>query len=202
MEIRPLTPKDCMQVARLHISCLQTQFSGRAGEQLLCRYYQTICLDRGAVSYIGFLNGKMAGFVCGVWEPFVLRTALLVTHLPSLLVWGALQALVHPAIVAKLFESLGHSRKSGARKTQVQSDYELRPIVVVPQARGSGMAYQLTMRLLNDARSRGFAIVHLYTELENMVARRFYEKVGFRETGLEMRNGRVYLRFECQINNK
>jgi len=78
--------------------------------------------------------------------------------------------------------------------------YELRPIAVALTNRRSGLGYQLVQKLIDDARSRGYEIIHLYTEQDNLSAQRLYERAGFKQNGRPLLNARQYLRYEFKIS--
>lgn len=55
-------------------------------------------------------------------------------------------------------------------------------IVVDPEYRGKGVGTQLFARLMDDARSSGYATIRLDVIDTNQGARKLYERLGFRET--------------------
>lgn len=197
LEIRRMQADDCPAVAQLHLQYLITNFSGAAGAGLLKHYYRAVCLERGAAGYAGLIDGQLAGYVCGVWDPGEVRSVMLRTQWVGLLGWGTLQVLTKPGLIRQLAGRVDSEPEEISQRQE--TGYELRPIVVDSKARGSGLAYQLTMRLLSDARTRGFAHIHLFTEIENIPAQRFYQKSGFNQTGTIVRNGQTYLRYEIKV---
>jgi ribosomal protein S18 acetylase RimI-like enzyme len=73
------------------------------------------------------------------------------------------------------------SRFKGGSVYEVANEagYELRPIVIIPHARGKGLAAELLEKLLADARRRGYPFIHLITETDNLSTNAFYRKQGF-----------------------
>lgn len=60
-----------------------------------------------------------------------------------------------------------------------QEGYELRPIAVLSQFRGRGVADKLVERLVQDAHERGYDQIFLFTEDNNFAAIKFYLRFGF-----------------------
>ncbi len=195
--IVPLTPKHSIAVAALHVQCLTTPFRGAPGRQLLSSYYQTVARGRGAVGYVAEEQDRILGYICGVWEAAELRKLLLTTRWPALAFWGVLGVLTRPQIMASFVRRLGRSPAGGV--TQRTEGYELRPIVVAPPARGSGVASGLVQRLMLDACARGFQRMHLYVESNNEPAQAFYRKHGFAETGSVWHNGQPMVSYERSL---
>lgn len=178
--IRPLVPADCAAVAELHLRCLPTDFVGTPGRNLLRRYYEAVAAGDGACGYVADEAGRVTGFICGVWDPAAVRSKLLRRSWPRLLAWGGAQVLVRPQLLL---------RRSSGRNEEAVPAYELRPIVVSPERRGMGTAVALVATLLQDARRRGFAEVHLLAYASDARAVAFYRKTGFREAGARERGG-------------
>lgn len=197
MEIYPLTSEVCDQVAHLHMLYLPTSFSGRAGHKLLCEYYYAVCTHRGANGFVAFDNKTLMGFVCGIWDAGELRAVLLRNRLLRLGWWGIYQVLAHPSLIGDFIHRLRIDQGSVQPKEKKGQNrqIELRPIVVAPTARGTGLALQLVRQLITDARYRGFYSMFLYTEPENIGARKLYIKAGFHQTGQQMKRGRVLLSY-------
>lgn len=192
-----LAPRHSMAVAALHLQYLTTPFHGASGRQLLSSYYQTVASGHGAVGYVAEEQDQILGYICGVWEAAELRKQLLTTRWPALAFWGAVGLLTRPQILALLAQRLGRLPTKGV--TQKMEGYELRPIVVVPPARGSSIASDLVQRLMLDARARGFQRMHLYVEVNNETAQAFYRKHGFTATSSVWHNGRPMVSYECSL---
>ncbi len=194
ISVESLQPGDARVVARLHQQNLNTGFSGRAGFGLLEAYYRGLARSSGACGYVAKRDSLVIGFVCGVWDESATQRNMMRREWGWLLLWGSVFALAYPS---RLFKRL--TAPGGEPPTPEGRGYELRPIVVAPEARGSGSALALVRRLAEDARGRGFPRIHLYTELDNTRAQQFYLKAGFREVGREVVDGRPCARFELQV---
>jgi ribosomal protein S18 acetylase RimI-like enzyme len=193
--IVPLTQGHCPEVAGLHLDHLRTGFRGRPGLELLAAYYKALVRSEGGCGFVAEQAGRVAGYVCGVWEPTAVRVALLKAQWSALIFWGLAQVLVHPRFFNDLRGRLGGFSRG---HVPVGLGYELRPIVVAPAARGTGIGVQLVDVLLEDAVRRGFDRVYLVAEEENTTANAFYRKVGFQ---LESRPGEAYRRYEYLLSS-
>ncbi len=194
IDVRPLEAKHALAVARLHQAGLTTGFCGAAGRHLLAAYYRSLISGSGGCGYVALVDGRVDGFICGLWDEAAVRRQLLRGEWAALAGWGALYALGRPVALAKRLLSGSHGSAS-----LPAGGYELRPIVVTNAAKGSGMAAALTNRLIEDARSRGFKQMHLYTEAHNRRAQAFYAKMCFTQAGEYATAGDVLLRFERDL---
>jgi [ribosomal protein S18]-alanine N-acetyltransferase len=88
-----------------------------------------------------------------------------------------------PTRLALLAEA-GSSELSGLLVARhMPPEWELENIVVAPTARRMGIGRQLMDALLFQAQQTRSDAVFLEVRESNMTARRFYEKLGFRENG-------------------
>ncbi len=197
MDIHPFTPEICDQVAQLHMLNLPTPFSGRAGRELLKQYYLTVCSGRGATGFAAVDGGNVVGFVCGVWDAPGLQSALLRSHWPDLVRWGFYQGLTKPSLGRELIGRFLASRNPDPvlENHGAGMEMELRPIVVSPRARGSGLGMRLIQQLVKEAIKKGFSRVCLYTEPDNVPAQRLYINAGFQEFGRKTLHDIEYLYF-------
>jgi len=196
-EIVPLAPRHSLDLAVLHLSHLPTPFKGAPGKHLLSVYYKAVASGRGAAGYVAEDRDQVLGYVCGVWEPAELRATLLKSQWSSLALWAPASVLIQPQLVLSFVQRLGSSSEESAR--EADEGYELRPIVVDPVARGTGLASRLVDRLISDARNRGFDRIHLFTEIDNQRAQAFYEKMGFMSMGQIQHDGGSVVRYERSL---
>ena len=177
----------------MHLDHLQTPFSGRPGLELLALYYQKVREGWGGCGYVALQEGQIVGYTCGIWDGQTLRKNLISSAWFKIGFWAAMQAVIRPIMVLDLVRRFTQPKSKQAETTH---GYELRPIVVSPEARGSGVAVQLVDALMHDAAGRGYPYIYLYTKLENSRANAFYRKTGFHSVGQELRSGQVYCRYE------
>lgn len=175
LEIRPLQPKDCAAVAAAHAAFLRTPFDTWGGVHLLQAHYEIVARQQGGTCFIALVDSEFAGFACGIWDHRVINQ--LNRRKPLRLTLYSLQHLLaHPAQLGENLRAY-FLRRSGA--IHYPEGYELRPIVVLPQFRGQGVADRLVERLIQDAGQRGYSKMFLFTESDNLAAIRFYTRFGF-----------------------
>lgn len=192
VRIVPLETTHLDAVARLHMAHLRTNYRGYPGMQLLICYYDTLAKSDVACGYVAIEHDRVLGFVCGVWDFAQLHSSLLKRKLPSLLLWNMLRILSIRQFSKQLLRTLD----SQNRNRHSPAEYELRPIVVDTQFRGTGVAKLLVDRLIVDAAERGFEQLFLHTEEDNISANAFYHKLGFQLISKSCIGKINYLRYE------
>ncbi len=176
IEIRPFKLNDCISVAEAHANYLTTPFRGKAGIQLLKIYYEGIAHQMGGVGFLAVNDGKFSGFVCGIWDRPLIRRSLLKRWV-KLAFYGIRQSWQVPTIIPGLLPRILNPFTTNVLKFE---GYELRPMVVLPEYRGQGIANHLMLHLLNDAKRRGFKQVFLIVEINNFIAEKLYTRSGFK----------------------
>ena len=176
IEIRPFQLSDCIFVAEAHINYLTTPFRGISGIQLLRTYYEVIARQTGGIGFVAIKDGDFAGFVCGIWNRSMIKRSLL-SRWDRLVIYGIEQSLQVPKMIPSLLRRLLNPYTMDVIKIK---GYELRPIVVLPDYRGQGVADYLTLHLLEDAKQRGFKRISLVVEASNPAAEKFYLGFGFK----------------------
>ena len=152
VNIVPLEVQHLNAVAQLHMMHLHTAYHGFVGRQLLVRYYAALSNTRAACGYTAIDREFVVGFVCGVWDTTEIRAVLLKRHLLSLLLWGTVQILSQPSTLGQWADRLKPTYIfENNREAISHYGYELRPIVVDPRYRGTGIAKQLVQQLIQDA---------------------------------------------------
>ncbi|GAB4491598.1 MAG: hypothetical protein Fur0016_23400 [Anaerolineales bacterium] len=175
LEIRPLQISDCPAVASAHAAHLRTPFHTWGGVRLLQAHYEILTRQQGGICFVAEIDSRFAGFVCGIWDHHVINQ--LNRRKPLRLALYSVEHLLEQP--AQLRQNLRNYflRRSGA--IHYPQGYELRPIVVLPQFRGQGVADRLVQQLIQDAEERGFDQIFLFTEADNLSAIRFYTRFGF-----------------------
>jgi len=198
VEIRFLELKDCQAVAEAHIKYLKTPFRGNTGIQILKVRYEAITNRNGGIGFVALDDGVFAGFICGIWDSASLYKSLWKKGGKSLFLSGIQYALQSPKLILGFIRRMLNPHTSGIIKLE---GYELRPIVVLPDHRGRGIAEQLTQRVLDDAKERGYREVFLFTEGDNVIAAKFYTKFGFHfERDLHM-GGNTFKLFRYHLSS-
>ncbi len=191
IEIRPLRAADCPQVASAHAACLRTPFKTSGGVHLLQFHYELLVNQQGGICYVALVDSQFAGFVCGIWNHQLINRVN--RKKPIRLLFYSLQHLLStPHHIKDNLQTL-ILRRSG--KISYPEGYELRPIVVLPQFRGQGVADALVECLIEDARQRGYEQIFLFTEADNLAAIRFYARFGFVLEEIPDETGRLFRYF-------
>jgi ribosomal protein S18 acetylase RimI-like enzyme len=188
-----LDERYCYEIAELHITYLNSKFTGNHGAILLESYYKALCARKGGVCYIAMVNNRVVGYICGIWNLREIYYYLFRKFFIKFLTRLILQTFENPTILLNLINKL-------TGRTQQLSDtgYELRPIVVSKECQGKGVASELLKMLLVDAKNRGYEKIHLKTETDNNRAQAFYEKSGFILTNSDILG---YFLYERSTNN-
>lgn len=173
-----ITRRHSKAVAALHMQHLPTPFRGGPGRRLLSAYYRAVAGGRGAIGYIAEEQGHILGYVCGVWDPAALRAQMFKAEWPTLMLWGPVSVLFQPQLMASFAQRFTRPAEREVEPAPA-AEYELRPIVLDPASRGTGLAVRMVERLMLDARDRGFTDMVLYVEAGNQAAQAFYRKMGF-----------------------
>jgi ribosomal protein S18 acetylase RimI-like enzyme len=153
-------------------------------------------MNDGACGFVARVDGNLAGYVCGVWDMSIVKANLRRYFLLPLTTASAVHLLFHPTALLTLLLKVS---KAGPQESKSTCHYELRPIVVAPRFRGTGLAVSLMKSLLADAEKRGFSKVFLYAEETNGSANAFYRKFGFDCDGTITRNGMNLNKYEYKL---
>lgn len=191
--------KDANAVAYLHQSFLKTPLKGKTGLQLLTLYYKALQLSNGGVIFVARNFDGVYGYVCGLWNAKLVRQFLIKTYWPNLIWLGGVLVLTQKSTLFNLFTRFSDDKAISQNK-ETDLGYELRPIVVGPNFRGTGVSALLLERLCVDARDRGFDSIFLYVEENNLAAQKFYEKRGFVIRGKEIHDR--YLAYKMELSLK
>lgn len=99
-------------------------------------------------------------------------------------------------------EDGGHIVAMGAFRRTTEHLAEIKRMRVHPDYQGTGLAQELYLNLEKEAISRGYRKFHLETSEPQIGARKFYQKVGFRETGTAIINGSLSVLMEKDLPQK
>lgn len=177
------------EAAALHLKYLKTYFKGTSGKKIIECVYKVVASNSGGKGFIAIDNDNIIGFICGIWNQKAIYRKILKDNgiwLFLLVLW---QSFANPKCliyIIKLIYSIIFEKEKKIKS------YELRPIVVSPDCRGKGVAVALVDVLKEDAAKRGFKNIYLYVELENIRAKKFYEKIGFRQKDRIKKMGVLY----------
>jgi len=188
-KIVPMNSCHANQIALMHLSYLRTRFYGRLGRELLKMYYVSLSDKYGGCGFTAINGTSILGYVCGVWDTVKIKRHFIQRFGLKAVAFTALQLVINPKTTTKLASRFTCNKIC---EVAVEAGYELRPIVVVPAARGTGLASILVNNLLADAAGRGYSHIHLITEKDNLAANTFYQKHGFELFSQVDRAGNLY----------
>jgi putative acetyltransferase len=89
-------------------------------------------------------------------------------------------AFAPPGGCLVLANECGHAAACGALRPLAPGVCELKRMYVRPQHRGRGLGRQIGEELMRQARSKGYRLARLDTEVSLDVAQRLYTSLGFR----------------------
>lgn len=190
-EIIPLSDAHVTSISVMHMRYLRSPLRGEQGRRMLEAYYRTLIKQKGGCGYVAISDGQISGFVCGVWDPSLVKTTLIKDQWKNLLS-ASLQALYHsPKLFINILSRFSIFQKK--ERDAMLEGYELRPIVIDEKLRGTQVASLLVTALTMDARKRGYQSIYLLTEQDNIAANKFYQKQEFENHGMIARSKQNYL---------
>jgi GNAT superfamily N-acetyltransferase len=179
MNVSPATEQHVTDIVAVHRDAFPDFFLTSLGERFLRRFYTAVLRDASALSFVGFVDGSIAGFVVGTVQPPQFFRKLLLQQGIGFCI-DALGAFVRrPLFVGRrLCRGLTYRGET----PQLHGNCALiSSIAVLPAASGTGVATALLNSFCDAARSRGATGVYLLTDRDdNPVANRFYLKAGFK----------------------
>jgi ribosomal protein S18 acetylase RimI-like enzyme len=191
VEIRLLELEDCLAVAEAHINYLNTPFKGNPGIKLLNIYYEVIARQKGGIGFVGISDDNFAGFACGIWNRGIIKKAL-IQKWGGLAIYGLRQSLQIPQLIPSFLRRTINPYATDVFKID---GYELRPIVVLPEYRGQGIAGDLIVHVLEDAKQRRSGHISLVVDPNNSGAEELYTKIGFTLAPQKSKAGNIIMRY-------
>jgi ribosomal protein S18 acetylase RimI-like enzyme len=196
-------------IARLHAAAIPTGFLSTLGTPFLCRLYEAIATAPGSVLFVackdavhqqGFAieplrrgrpmaHGELLGFVAGTLDTRRMYRHIVLHHGVGLVLL-LLPALLRPASVRKVFETLRYGKrvKGGPTTPHEHNENpsaELLSIAVATEARGMGLGRELVCRLgewfldHGEVDARELVSYKVVTFAIDEQSNRFYSACGF-----------------------
>ncbi len=187
-------------VAALHEACFQGYYLTRFGSSFLQAMYGWYVSSPQAMAHVALdATGQVVGFVAGTTEASTYHRSLF-RHSGGALLAALLRLLLsHPLralgliwerkdmLRGALWALVSRGPEPAPEVTTVADDESpaasLVSIGVLPSYRRRGIARRLSETFLAEAGERGCATVSLSVREDNVGARRFYESLGWEETG-------------------
>lgn len=182
-----MTPAErYLQVARLHIECLDRGFLATLGERFLALMYEAMDRSRGTVLLTEEEGERVTGFITGgngmgeIYREMARRPLRLAAALAP--------ALVRPAKMRRILEIVRYS--SSRPLADGVPEAELLSLAVSPKSRGTGIAERLYRRLVAEFLARGVDTFRITVGEALLPAHRFYSRMGAEVVGeLEVHGG-------------
>jgi GNAT superfamily N-acetyltransferase len=178
MIVTAATANDIRDIVSIHREAFPDFFLTSLGERFLLRFYSAVVRDPVALSFVGKVNGSVAGFVVGTVQPTSFFRKLLLKEGAGFCMDAAGALLRRPWFVGRrLLRGLTYRGEA----PQMRNNAALvSSIAVLPAATGKGLAGALLNAFCEAAGNRGASTVYLLTDRDyNSSANRFYLKAGF-----------------------
>jgi GNAT superfamily N-acetyltransferase len=179
VRIEPVTaPAQIAQVARLHRSEVGEGFLSSLGEPVLRMLYAHAASSRHCALFAAYADAEPVGYICGTRD-----TAALYRDFVRRRWWVALPTvapkLLAPQRLVRAVETLRYPHRGGSDLPRA----EVVNFVVVPAARGRGVAAALFHRLMRWFEAEGCAAIKIVTGERQVRAHGLYEKLGAQPHG-------------------
>jgi ribosomal protein S18 acetylase RimI-like enzyme len=188
-------------MAQCHIKSLPGRFMTEMGHHWLCALYRFFIRHSGSICHVAVdTNGKVVGLAVGgdphVREEF-LNSALF--HYPHLIFWNFLsKRIVRRVLLQELVRKLKRKRtaphlgKTTASSGGIRSG-NLLSICVLTDYKGTGVGGKLIESFELACKAAGYERVTLSVLKQNSRAIAFYEKHGWRQSGISGESIRFFL---------
>jgi GNAT superfamily N-acetyltransferase len=172
----PFSPAQLAEIARMHRSEVGEGFLSSLGEPVLRLLYKHIASSRYCRLFVAYAEpegGEPLGYICGtsntsaLYHEFISRRWRIA--LPMLV-----PKLMSPSRILRIVETLLYPRNASADLPPA----EIINFVVIPAARGAGVAAALFGSLMQWFEAQGSSAVKIVTGDQQLRAHGFYEKVG------------------------
>jgi GNAT superfamily N-acetyltransferase len=188
-KIRPIYYNNVQGVVTLHLNLLETNFIKNIYSSKIIEYYYKSLIDLNEnIAYYSIIEDTIAGYICFIKS---LRT-IYIKMIKDYNVLFVINCMAYISTQPKIFcqdiinrlLALGKNCRQrilmeNHELNKIKNDfYELRPMVVAPMHRGSGLAHLLIERAEQDLLNKGESKYFLRVNRMNQRAINFYTKVG------------------------
>lgn len=185
LTIRPMDALDISRVVAIHFISFPTSRSSKLGKPFLQKMYQWYIIYQPKLSFVALHDDKVMGFVAGTmgrgggrrrfkytfWY-IILGFLRNPTLLLSTDMVNASKVYIKGLLPARKHEVIENEPKS--------IKFALDSIAVHPDSRGLKVGQALVRVFEKAAESQGATYLALGVEYDNHIARRFYERCGWR----------------------
>jgi ribosomal protein S18 acetylase RimI-like enzyme len=190
------------RVVDIHIECFKDSFLTSLDRDVLSSMYNNYISSELGCAYVYIIHETILGFIVGTVNPSVYYNQLLKKRGLRIL-WLTLKRVIRNPKMLK--EIVKRDFSGFFRPNESEESYRrasLDSIAVKPEYWGAGIAQKLTEAFLNDLKERCVSEVHLGVAAANLRAKRFYEKMGFKNIRANVDNyGRESNIYKLTISN-
>jgi len=179
VKIEKLSPRDCLDAAKLHIVGIRTGFISSLGIEFVTALYEAIAQSKDSFGFVAEQNGEVLGFIAFTGNLNKLYKSVILKKGLRLALLLASKMLSFQRI-RKTVETLFYP--SRIKKMSLPSA-ELLSIVVAPESQGKGLGGQLLQKGLAEGAKRGIEKVKVLVGADNKPANKLYLKCGFELVG-------------------
>jgi len=179
MEYITLKINHASQVARLHIEGISTGFISSLGHEFVTALYEAIVESEYSFGFVAVENDKVLGFVAfttnlnSLYKSIMFKKGLRFAFLLA----GKMFSFQR---IKKVFETVFYPSRI---EKMVLPKAELLSIAISDEARGRGLATQLTQQGFTECAKRGITKVKVLVAASNEPANKLYLKCGFTLAG-------------------
>jgi len=168
------------RVIDIHTECFKDSFLTSLDRDVLSSMYNNYISSELGCAYVYITHETILGFIVGTVNPSVYYNQLLRKR-GLRIFWLTLKRVIkEPGILKEIVKRdfSGFFRPNESEESYRRASLD--SVAVKPEYWGTDIARQLTEVFLNDLKARGVSEVHLGVTEENVRAKRFYEKMGFK----------------------
>jgi ribosomal protein S18 acetylase RimI-like enzyme len=172
------------QIVAIHTICFPENQSTEFGANFLKAHYLGHINAPNAVCFVYEDKGKIVGFIVGGVNLRNLLRQVFLNSKIRFLISLFINIAKNPKITISKYYGYAKSYllpKSNEKTFYSDNTAGLESVAVLPKYRGRGIAEQLTEVFLRELNKRKIGACRLGVKADNIPARKFYEKMGFKQ---------------------
>lgn len=179
LQVVRLSGEHIEEVIRIHQAGMGYTLNSRLGRNHMRFLYDTVARDPGAYAAVALLDSRPTGVITGVLDAREFMGRLLRNMPLTRLAATALRLASRPALLAEWRK--GQVIAAPVTLNDIEIRAVLTAIVVDPRAQGMGVGRALVKTFEGFLVAAGVMAYRLDTLINNELAIRFYERLGFAE---------------------
>ncbi len=212
--VRQLRPADIPEAARLHAAVLEVEFVSRAGVPFLETYYQAWSGAEAGIALVAVApDGSLAGLLLGATDSAGHSAAMVRNHGRQLTIGLVRAAIRNPRFGRELVRTragryvkgvarvVRRDRSAPAAGSAAEPIGEVTHLLVAPHWQGRAVGPTLLAAAEELAAGAGLHQLELVTPVDDVRARRFYERRGWSPAGeVTSSSGEDFVRYRRQLD--